>query len=253
MPRYASSDVPHTASTDHRIVRRPGNRPDPSADLDRAVFVDFYQDRFPQGDPQAERTLGMGLVTMMNAGMLLPDRHGERAVRLLESALAPYPQDVELRASKAQVLLLLGRHSEVLAEARSALPKRPGDWRLLAWAAAAAQAEGRTDLALDYWRRAVEINPCVPDYQVSLVALLIRTGQLDEARVRCDRLLQLDPFNVSGRQARVGFLLQQGQKEEARREFDVLRRLAPPDLAGREEWFRQQLKNSGARGEPPVP
>src|SRR5262249_4917805 len=110
MPRYTSSDIAHTASTDHRIVRRLANRPDPTADLDRAAFVDFYQDRFPRGDPEAERTLGLGLVKMMNAGMLPPERHGERVLRLLESALAPSPQDVELRASKAQVLLLLGRH-----------------------------------------------------------------------------------------------------------------------------------------------
>ena len=179
---------------------------------------------------------------MMNAGMLRPGRHGEHTLRLLESALAQQPQDVELGASKVQALLLLERHSEALAEARLALAKRPGDWRLLAWAAGAAQVEGQTDLALGYWRRAVEINPYVPDYQVSLVALLIRTGELDEARERCRNLLLLEPFNVSGRQAWVGFLLQQGRKEEARREFDVVRRLAPPDLAGREEWFRQQLR-----------
>jgi tetratricopeptide (TPR) repeat protein len=204
--------------------------------------VNFYQDRFPQGDPQAERSLGVGLVKMMNAGMLQPDRQGERALRLLELSLAFSPQDAELRASKAQLLLLLGRHSEALAEARVALAKRPEDWRLLAWAASAAQAEGKTDLALDYWNRAVAINPFVPDYQVSLVALLIRTGQLDAARARCEKLLRLDPFNVSGRQAWVGFLLQQGQKAEAQRAFDVIRRLAPPDLAGREEWFRQQQR-----------
>src|SRR5262249_5077800 len=143
---------------------------------------------------------------------------------------------------KAQLLWLLGRPSEALTEARSALDERPGDWRLLAWAAGAAQAQGQTDLAQGYWRRAVEINPLVPDSQVSLVALLIRTGQLDEARERCRKLLELDPFNVSGRQAWVGFLLQQGQKEEARREFDVIRRLRPPDLADREEWFRQQTR-----------
>jgi tetratricopeptide (TPR) repeat protein len=242
MPRYTTSDIAHTASTDHRIVRRPADRPGMATDLDGARFVDFYQDRFPEGDPEAERTLGLGLVKMMNAGMLRPERHGEGALLLLESALAQYPQDVELRTSKAQALVLLGRHSEALAEARLALAKRPGDWRLLGWAAGAAQAEGQTDLALGYWRRAVEINPFVPDDQVSLVALLLRTGQPDEARQRCRKLLQLDPFNASGRQAWVALLLQEGRKEEARREFDVLRRLAPPDLAGREEWFRQQMR-----------
>ncbi len=243
MPRYDSSDVAHTASTDHRIVRRPAaNRPRPPADLARAVFVDFYKDRFPQGDGQTERNLGLGLVKMVNAGMLAPQQHGERAVRLLESALADYPQDVELRASKAQAPLLLGRHSEVLSEARLALAKRPRDWRLLAVAATAAQAEGKTEPAIDYWRRAIEINPQVPDYQVNLLTLLLHQGQRAEARACCEKLLRLDPFNVAGRQVRVGFLLQDGHKAEARREFDIIRRLQPPDLAQREEWFRQQMQ-----------
>jgi hypothetical protein len=242
MPRYESSDVVHTASTDHRIVRRPTNRPRPPTDLDNAVFVDFYRDRFAQGDIQAEGNLGIGLVKMMNAGMFGPERQGERALRLLESALATNPQDVELRVSKAQVLARLGRHSEVLAEASAAIAKRPRDWRLLACAAAAAQGKGDIDLAIDYWRRAVDINPNVPDYQVSLVALLLRKGELNEARNRCEKLLQRDPFNVSGRQAWIGFLLQDGQKTAAQHEFEIIRRLNPPDLAQREEWFRKQLR-----------
>ncbi len=243
MPRYTSSDIAHTASTDHRIPRRPSsNRASPTTDLDEVAFVDFYRDRFPRGDPEVQRTLGLGLVRMIAAGMLRSQRHGERALLLLESALARQPRDVELRAGKAQLLLLMNRSSEALAEARLALAGRPGDWRLLAWAAGAARAEGQTDQAIDWWRRAVEINPSVPEYQVALLGLLIRTEQLDEARTCCRKLLQLDPFNVSGRQAWIGFLLREGDREEARREFDVIRRLRPPDLAQREEWFRQQLR-----------
>jgi predicted CXXCH cytochrome family protein len=242
MPRYNNSDVAHAASTDHRIVRKPHGRPSPEPLLDGATFVDFYKDRFPQGDPQAQRNLGMSLVKMMQTGMLSPRGRGDHVLQLLESALAAYPQDVELRVSKAQILLLLGRHSEALAEAGVALAKRPRDWRLLTCAATAAQAEGKTALAIAYWRRVVEINPQAPDHQVSLIVLLLRIGQVDEARVRYEKLLQLDPFNVSGRQAWVGFILQKGQKEEAKREFDIIRRLHPPDLAQREEWFRQQLK-----------
>jgi predicted CXXCH cytochrome family protein len=243
MPSYTNSDIAHAASTDHRIVRRVlDDGPDQPTDLDDARFVDFYQNRFPQRDPQAERTLGLGLVKMMGTGMLRPERHGQRALALLESALADYPRDVELRESKAQLLLLLGRHSEALSEARSALAQRPGNWRLLAWAAGAAEAEGQSELALGYWRRAVEINPFVPEYQVSLVALLIRTGQLEEAETRCEKLLELDPYNASCRQALVGLMLQQGKKAEAEREFNVIRRLQPPDLPKREEWFRQQIQ-----------
>ncbi len=87
MPRYRSSDIIHTASTDHRIVRRPARQPPHEADPENAALVDFYRDRFPGGDPQTERTLGLGLVKLMNENMLQPQRHADRALRFLESAL----------------------------------------------------------------------------------------------------------------------------------------------------------------------
>jgi tetratricopeptide (TPR) repeat protein len=242
MPRYTSSDIAHTASTDHRIVRRISQRPVSAIDLDRASFVDFYHDRFPEGDRQSERNLGMGLVKMLSAGMLKPQRNGDRALFLLESARAQYPHDLELRQSKAVLLHLLRRPSEAVAEAQAVLAQRPGNWRLLGQAATAAQAEGQTDRAIGYWRQAVRINPFVPDFQVSLLSLLLRAGKLDEARLRCRELLRLDPFNVSGRQAWIGFLLREGKKAEARAEFDLIRQLKPPDLAEREKWFEQQVR-----------
>jgi tetratricopeptide (TPR) repeat protein len=245
MPRYTSSDIAHTASTDHRIVRRISQRPVSAIDLDRASFVDFYHDRFPEksGDRQSERNLGMGLVKMLSAGMLKPlPRNGDRALFLLESARSQYPHDLELRQSKAVLLHLLRRPSEALSEAQAVLAQRPGNWRLLAQAATAAQAEGQTDRAIGYWRQAVRINPFVPEFQVSLLGLLLRAGKLDEARLRCRELLRLDPFNVSGRQAWIGFLLREGKKAEARAEFDLIRQLKPPDLAEREKWFEQQVR-----------
>ena len=243
MPRYGNSDVVHAAATDHRILRRPADHPPgPTPDRDDVRFVDFYQDRFPAGDPQAERTRGLGLVKMLSVGMLAPERRGQQALASLESALGADPRDVEVHESKAQLLLLLGQPAQALAEARAALAARPGDWRLLACAAGAAEAVGQTDLAIDYGRRAVEINPFVADDQVSLVRLLIRTGRWDEARTRCEKLLQFDPFNVPGRQALIDVLLRQGKIAEARSEFDVIRRLRPPDLPQREEWFLKKVK-----------
>jgi tetratricopeptide (TPR) repeat protein len=204
--------------------------------------VDFYHDRFPGGDPQALRNLGLGLVKMMTGGMLEPGRHGERALLLLESARVQHPRDLELRRSKVLLLEVLGRPAEAFPEVRALLAQRAGDWRLLAQAARAAQAEGQTEQALAYWRQAVRINPLVPEHRVRLIGLLLRAGQLDEARACCLDLLRQDPLNVSGRQAWIGFLLREGKKAEARREFDLIRRLRPPDLAEREKWFEQQVK-----------
>jgi predicted CXXCH cytochrome family protein len=241
MPRYASTDIVHTASTDHRIVRRPDTRPRAAAGADRARFADFYRDRFPGGDPQAGRNRGVGLVKMLSAGMLPQGRCGE-ALRLLESALAQHPRDADVLQSKAAALLLLRRPAEAVGDARAALAGRPDDWRLLACLAQAEQAAGQTDRALDSWRRAVRLNPQVPENQVSLLGLLLRTGRVDEAHDRCRALLRLDPLNVSARQAWVGFLLAEGKKAEARAAFEVVRRLRPPDLAMREQWFAEQVR-----------
>ncbi len=243
MPRYGNSDVVHAAATDHRILRRPADHPPgPTPDRDDARFVDFYQDRFPEGDPQAERTRGLGLMKMFAAGLLSPQRHGQQALASLESALGSDPRDFEVQEGKVQLLSLLGQPSEVLTESQAVLAARPGDWRLLALAASAAEATGQTDLAIDYGRRAVDVNPFQTDAQVSLAGLLVRVGLWDEAQTRCEKLLQLDPFDVSGRQALIEVLLRQGKIEEARREFDVIRRLQPPDLAQREEWFLKRMK-----------
>jgi tetratricopeptide (TPR) repeat protein len=243
MPPFTNSDIAHAAATDHRIVRRPvDDRPDQTIDPDNALFADFYENDFPKGGPEAERTQAIGLARLISTRMLRCDRHGARALALLESALADYPGDVAIRECKVQILLLMGRHSEAQAEAVLALAKRPYNWRLMVWAASAAQAQGQTDLAIDYWRRAVEINPFMPEHQLSLVTQLIRAGRLDEAEERCGKLLRLDPFSASGRQHLVGILLQRGNKAEALAQFAVIRRLNPPDLPKREAWFEQQLR-----------
>jgi hypothetical protein len=226
MPRYRSSDIAHTASTDHRVVRRPAPQLH-EADLEGAALVDFYRDRFPGGDPQAERTRGLGLVKLMRTYVLDPRRHADRALRFLEAALASEPSDVPLRAGKVEAYLLLGRPAEALSEAELLVPQRPGDWPLLVQAAYAAEACGETDRSRDYWRRAVHINPAVPDFQVHLLNLLGRPEDADEAWQCCEQLLCLDPFNVTGRQARVRLLLLQGRQTEARRDLDIVRQLKP--------------------------
>jgi Flp pilus assembly protein TadD len=245
MPRYRSWDVAHTATTDHRILRRPRNGSDAAPtgrpNLENVPLVDFYRDRFPTGDPQTERNLGLGMLKLIRMNMLRPQRHGDRALRLLESALGRDPSDGLVRQGKVEAYLLLNKPAEALSEAEVLVAEQPGNGELLVQAAYAAGGSGQQERALYYWRRAVEINPFVADDRVQLMELLIRAGQMDEARKQCEQLLRLDPFNLSGRQTQVELLLQQGHKAEARRVFDTIRRLKPPDLAQREEWFRQQL------------
>jgi tetratricopeptide (TPR) repeat protein len=250
MPRYRSWDVAHTAATDHRIIRRSthllrrGNNVPPPAqpNLNNVPLVDFYRDRFPGGDEQTERNLGLGLLKMIGMNLLAPP-HANRALRLLESALGRDPSDGSVRQGKVEAYLLLNRPAEALSEAEVLVPEQPENGELFVQAAYAAQGSGQLDRARGYWRRAVEINPFLVEDQVQLMKLLIRAGQVDEGRKCYERLLRLDPFNISGREAQVGFFLQKGQQTQAQRAFDLIRQLKPPDLAQREEWFKQQLQS----------
>jgi tetratricopeptide (TPR) repeat protein len=206
------------------------------------VLVDFYRDRFPNGDSQAERTLGLGMLRLISSHRLSYQQHADRALRYLEVALGRDPSDGSVREGKVQANLLLNRPAEALSEAEALVPEQPGNWELLTQAAYAAEFLGKTDHALDYWRSALKIYPYTAEYQVHLVTLLIRAGRSDEAQKHCEQLLRLDPFNISGRQALVTLLLQKGQRAEARRAFDIIRRLKPPNLTELEEWFKQQLR-----------
>lgn len=245
MPRYRSWDVAHTATTDHRILRRPmegSNAARPGRpNLDNVPLVDFYRDRFAAGDPQTERNLGLGMLKLIRMNMLRPQREGDRALRLLESALGRDPSDGTVRQGKVEAYLFLNRSAEALSEAEVLVPQQPENGELLVQSAYAAEGSGQPERAREYWRRAVEINPFVPEDRVHRMELLIGAGKLDEARKECEQLLRLDPFNIAGRQAQVGWLLQRGQRAEAQRAFETIRQLKPPDLAQREEWFRKQL------------
>lgn len=243
MPRYRSWDIAHTASTDHRIVRRPTRQPVHETDLESVTFADFYRDRFPGGDPQTERTMGLGLLRLMSTNMLQPQRHADRALRFLEVALGNDPTDSSVREGKVEAYLLKNRPAEALSEAEALIPEQPRNWRLLTRAAYAAEFSKQMDRAREYWSRAVEINPFVSSYQSQLLDLLIRAGKWDEVRKHSEQLLRLDPFNIKARQAWVQVLLRQGKREEARRAFNAIRQLKPPDLGQREEWFQQQLQS----------
>lgn len=249
MPRYRSWDVAHTATTDHRILRRATPPKDGSGaaspdqpNLENVPLVDFYRDRFPGGDSQTERSMGLGVLRLIRMNMLPPQRHADRALRFLEAALGRDPADDVVRQGKVEAYLLMERSDRALSEAEELVPRQPGNWQLLIQAAYAAEGSGQKDRALDYWRQVSELNPFMVEARVHLLKLLLTAKQSDVAQKQCEELLRLDPFNITGRQARVGLLLQQGKPDEARRAFEMVRKLKPPDLAQREAWFRQQLR-----------
>jgi tetratricopeptide (TPR) repeat protein len=243
MPRYSTSDIVHTASTDHRIVRRPGPPPREGAG-EQLVVASFFPTRAPHEDPEAARDLGFGLAQMIEARRPGAQWQAGRAAGLLRAAVKRAPGDVDAWEGLALALTVLGRHAEAQAAYAEAAERAPLRERPLIRAAEYSQRGSQTERALGYWRQAVKANPANP-YSRGKLAGLLAKGAPEEARAHCRAWLELEPASVPGRLLWIALLLRQGKRAEARTELDTVRRLAP-DLPGLEEWFsRQSQEESG--------
>jgi tetratricopeptide (TPR) repeat protein len=93
-----------------------------------------------------------------------------------------------------------------------------------------AEALGRAEGALAYWRRAVAADPWAPEYRRRLALLLVRRQAWAEAEPACRAWVRLDPTGAEARAALVECLLAAGRRGEARAEFARVEALAPPNL-----------------------
>jgi predicted CXXCH cytochrome family protein len=250
MQRYGSSDIAHTAVTDHRILRRPlpasaatAVKPEPvpsEAPWAGLPIVPFYRDELDPKDKDVERDVGIGLLTAIMHGKVDPSLNQDRALRLLDAAARRDPTDADAWEKKAHALLLRHRPEEALSTLEAILQRYPERESVLAGAAALAESQGAEDRALAYWRRAVTANPWMHEYRGGLAPLLAKRGDWAEARTQCREWLRLAPESLPARLLWVRCLLRGGDRQEARAELDKLAALKPEDRQRLEAWFAEQ-------------
>jgi tetratricopeptide (TPR) repeat protein len=156
---------------------------------------------------------------------------------MLDAALQNNPDDVEVFESKAQALVLLNDQPQALTLLNTVLEKSPRRELAIGSAGAIAQSLRKTDQAIDYWRRAVELNPWMPLYRRNLALLLVQKQAWDELHVHSEAWLRLDPSSVDARRLWVTCLLKEGKLDEARAQFAKIELLNPADLPELRAWF----------------
>src|SRR5262249_41635716 len=126
MPRFASTDVVHTASTDHRVPRDPG-RPAARRSGPRPPFplVPFYAGQPGPAAPDGARDLGLALLRTAAPGQPDAEELARTALPLLEAAVDRGAGDLAARVGKGRALLQLGRPAEALAAFEAVLASRP--------------------------------------------------------------------------------------------------------------------------------
>jgi len=243
MPRYESADVPHTASTDHRILRRPksarpGSRPT-SSDL---PLVSLYRGLEGVDPVEDERGRSIALTKLALAGDPASPLILRHVLPALDGALQRAPDDLPVAEARAYALGLQGRSAEAMAAFKAILSKAPERERALLGAASTAERLEQTETALDYWRRTVAVNPWFPEYRRSLTLLLIKKETWADAQTQADAWVRLDPLSVEARTSRIVCLLGAGNKDEARAEFQRIEAMAPPNLNELRIRFERKLK-----------
>jgi tetratricopeptide (TPR) repeat protein len=230
MPRYQTSDIAHAASTDHRIPRVAGaSLPEAAPGIAQGMSLVHFQRGADTQDPQLARDLGVALADLVMKGKGGP-RDSEAALKLLDKALTDDPNDWDAWERKGSMLYRRGRLSKALAAAEHILANTPERELALVMAAFVTQELKKFDASLDYWRRAIALNPWIADYHASLATILVEKRAWAEARPACKKWLELAPASVPARQLWIECLLEQGNYTEARAEFARIEALAPPNL-----------------------
>ncbi len=244
MPRLSSSDIAHTANTDHRVPRRPdppGTPSEPPRTLrpGQLPLVHFHHNLVPAGDTSTGRDLGIALVRQA-----MTDHENEwarQALPLLQAAVRDWPDDLAAQEALANALGVLGRTREAVATTEALLARAPDQEGFLLRAAQVAERMDWDQKAVDYYQRALKLNSHRAAPHFGLARVLAARREWERATEELEAGLRLDPFDLAARKLLVYCYLKRGVPQRAREEFGRVLGFDPPDRGALTTWFEEQL------------
>jgi hypothetical protein len=237
MPRMESSDVPHVATTNHRILRRtPATTSSAQENRSGRRLVPFRGENADARERRAlDRDRGVALHRQGTEG-------AREAVRLLDAALGEWPDDLEALEARGVALGIIGRDERAIADLRAVLAREPNRESTLAAAAFQAVKMDQQTAAIAYCERVIAVNPWRSRYHGELALLYFHERDWHASARACRDALRLDPTWLDLRRCLFQCYLNLGEIKAAETELALLLLFQPPD---RSELLR--LFSSGAR------
>jgi Flp pilus assembly protein TadD len=244
MPRFPSSDIAHTAATDHRIRRWPVKSVLEAKSLGAGEMpiVNFYQEFMNPKDPKTSRELGVALVDLVQKNQDGGRHTAELALPYLEESTKETSQDVAALLARANALWLLDRRKEAGAALDRALVLAPNSETVLFTVGFSASAVDDLDSASDFWKRAQAINPWEPSYHAHLAQQLSKHQDWPRAIAECQAALRLNPADADTHRYLLLCWMRTGEIDQARRELDIAIALNPDQTDQLRQWFEQLSK-----------
>lgn len=236
MPRTATSNIPHVATTIHRIPRFREDGAPEAPDRQSGPTDDLLLVPFPKApeDAAERREIARDLAVALETR---PEPIAVQIRPILEEALIRHPDDHAAREALGFVLGTLGKGDEGLAAFDRVLAASPKRESTLWAAGALAGVMDRPEASIDYWRRLHAINPWLSTSHASLGHQLLALDRLKEAISPLRRALALNPDSIPARTDLITCLVRLGSADEARAEFEILLKLRPSEGITLRRWF----------------
>jgi predicted CXXCH cytochrome family protein len=246
MPRSGSSDIVHTAVTDHRILRKPEpaaeDKSTPAFQAGQIPVMHFHHQFVEADDQDVARDLGVTLMQLVRSFPQSQVQLGKLALPILEKAIKTWPDDLTAREALAAAHWAQGQGKEALAVHEAILQQAPGREQSLLDAAALAEHFNQEEKAVALWKRVIAVDPWLADAHYRLAVHLAQQERWQEAIAECRKAVEINPASVEQRVLLITCYVRSGQKDKAAKEFAALEILQPRDLDVLRRWFADQTK-----------
>lgn len=228
MPQSASSNIPHTSLTDHRIRRDPSVQDAksefPVSDIPLILYA-------REGLTQEEIDRDLGIALSRFAARQAPQSPFrkealDRARTHLAEAVKRWPNDAEAWIALSETEKWSGNMTEALNAAENGLKHANQNEDLLVQIANLADATGASERSLAMLSYLVNLVPNSHDYRIRRMLAYVAAGQWDQAEEDCKFLLNINPLQPSAHLVLGMSLYGNGQKQEGRRELLIALELA---------------------------
>lgn len=233
MPPLPIQDIPHTALTDHRLPRVSSAAQMPSAPAQpRGEYDDL--DLFLESElPPEEVNRGWALVHAIRATHSSDQQSAMQALERLQLDPADTPtemlrqlgDDMPVLERIGIPLAMLGRTDLALQVWERALELEPTNEAVLHSLALFYSRSGDPLMGLKYIDRLLAVNPYLAEYQWLRSRLLEQAGQFDEAVRAAERTVQLDPTAISVRAWLIDAYQRGNQPAKAQQQREIMERM----------------------------
>ncbi|MEZ6129403.1 MAG: hypothetical protein R3C59_12035 [Planctomycetaceae bacterium] len=216
MPKREASDIPHTARTDHRVLRSY----EAAEEVIRTALSVFQADRENLPPDEVQRAFGLTLAIRART-----QPEVEQAYSLLAPLLSDSSDDAEILRATARLLLQLGDFSAAGRMIGKAVAQRPQDENILQTQLQIQWATGQYMASLSTVDRLLQLNAWSSSNLRTRAAALAHFGRFEDSAIAARHSLEINPLTLATRELLEHVLKESGDAVEANRQAELIRRL----------------------------